>query len=330
MNDKNLIPGISLCIIIGLAAYFLSLLEFIPLDGVTLAILLGLTMGNIVKIPSGYKAGIRFSDKKILSWAIALMGFSLDYGNLLSLGYSTLIIILLTVTFTMGTALFLGRIFKIDRDLSLLLGIGNGICGSSAIAAAQGVLETKEENVGVAVGAINLFGTVGIFILPALSMVLRHFTDQYRGILIGTTLQAVGQVAAAGFSLNDFIGETATIVKMGRILLITPVVLLLSLKKSRRSEGTQGQKKVNLPKIPRYIIIFFILSLINSLGFLNPGLVDLMKKISHFFLMFAMAGIGLSITCKELIRGGKSALLIGVMTWFCQIGFSLMLIRLFH
>lgn len=327
MSDKNVIPGILFCVLIGTAAYFLSHLQFIPLDGVTLSIILGLVIGNVIKIPGSFKAGISFSDKNILTWAIALLGFSLDYRTLLSLGYDTIFIILLSVTFTICTALLLGKIFKVEKDLSLLVGVGNAVCGSSAIVAAQGVVKTKDENVGLSIGVINLLGTVGIFLLPAVAMLLVNFTDQHKGILIGTTLQAVGQVAAAGFSLNDFVGQTATVVKMGRILLITPIVLLLSFK--RNSSSGQVKGKLRIPKIPRYIIVFILLSLVNSIGFLNPLLVDVMKKLSKFFLMFAMAGIGLNITVKELVRGGSSALLIGVLTWFFQIGFDICMIIFF-
>lgn len=326
MNYKNVSPGIFLCLLIGLAGYFLSQLQFIPLDGMTLAIIVGFTIGNLAKIPHKFKAGISFSNKKILSWAIALLGFSLNYRNLLTLGYTTIFIILLSVVFTIGMSLLLGKILKIERDLSLLIGIGNAVCGSSAIAAAQGVLKTKEENVGIAVGTINLLGTVGIFLLPSLSMVLGNFSDQNKGILIGTTLQAVGQVAAAGFSLNEFIGQTATVVKMGRILLITPLILLLSYSKNG---SFQSERKMKIPQIPRYILVFILLSIVNSFGFLDPNLVDLLKKLSKFLLMFAMAGIGLNITIKDLIQGGRSALLIGIFTWSCQIGFCIFLIFLF-
>ncbi len=328
---KKVGPGILLCVVVGMAAFGLSRLSFIPLDGVTLAILLGLVAGNLMGSPVVFQGGIKFSEKKVLTWAIALLGLSLDYRTFLSLGLSSLVVVVLSVVFTIGTALVLGRLFKVDRGMSLLIGTGNAVCGCSAIAATQGVIQTRDEYVGVSVATVNLFGTVGIFLIPAVALFLGGFADQEKGVLIGTTLQAVGQVTAAGFSLGEGIGRTATLVKMGRILLLTPLVLFLSVRKNGWAPGGRAPDGVSprgrVPMVPGYILVFLLLSFVNSLSILDPGLVGFLNGLSKVLLIVAMAGIGMNITFRELLQGGKSALLVGSLNWAAQIAFCVFLIR---
>ncbi len=314
---KKLFPGILVCVVIALAALFIA--RYILIGSVTIAILIGILTGNLIKLPEGFGPGVKFSEKTLLSWAIALMGFRLNYTILAHLGLPAVAVILCGMVFTITFALFMGRLLGMERDLSLLVGIGNGICGSSAIAAAQGVIKTRDEHVGVSIGVINLLGTIGIFLLPMITLSLPDFSSEKAGLLIGNTLQAIGQVTAAGFSRGDVIGQTATIVKMGRILLITPMVLLLNFRKKgkRREEG-----KPEMPKVPGYILLFILFSLITSWGIMPSAANSFIKDVSEFLLITAMAGIGMKITFRELLTDGRKALLAGAFTFAGQILFS--------
>lgn len=317
---KRYLPGLLLSTLIALTGILLA--QVIPLGSVTLAILIGIIIRNTVPLSAALRPGIAYSEKKILSWAIALIGFSLDYRIFADLGMETLLIIFLGVPFTILVALAMGRIFGLEKETSLLLGVGNGICGSSAIAAAQTVIQTDEEHVGVSVATINLLGAVGIFLLPALSLLLPGFMEQQQGILIGNTLQAVGQVSAAGYSVSEAVGETATIVKMGRILLITPVVMILAA--FRKGDGER--RTFSGVNIPGYLIFFLLFSLINSTGILPTGITSLLSQTGKYLLTVAMAGIGLSISTAVLKTGGRKTLLTGVSTWVIQIVFSVFLV----
>ncbi len=317
--------GLIFCIIIGAAAWGVS--HFVPLGAVTLAIILGLLIANLTKVPVKAKKGIVFSEKKILSAAIALLGFSLNYRVLFSLGFLPLAAVLLGVPVTIFTALGWGRLMGMERDLALLVGTGNGICGSSAIAAVQGVIKTDEEHVGVSVAVINLLGTVGIFLIPLIVSLFPGLTEQLKGLVIGNTIQAVGQVTAAGFSLGDVTGQTAAVVKMGRILLITPVALILSF--IRKPAGAEGEGDIKLPGVPPFILLFILFSLVNTLGILPEEVVSLLKQAGEWLLIVAMAGIGMKITFRGLATQGKKALCAGILTWAVQISFSLLLIWLY-
>ena len=318
---KNII-GIILCVAIAVVSRFIA--HYILIGGVTTAIILGLLTGNLIKLPEKITPGINFSEKKILSWAIALMGFRLNYSVLANLGIPVVILIVAGVIFTISFSLILGRLLGMEKDLSLLLGIGNSVCGSSAIAAAQSVIKTRDEHVGVSVAVINLLGTVGIFLLPFLAISVPGLSGKGSGVLIGNTLQAIGQVTAAGFSLDDSIGQTAMIVKMGRILMITPLVILLNLKRN----GTTKNKS-HLPKIPSYILLFILFSLIASRNIIPESIIDVINRISEFLLVTAMSAVGLNITFRDLLTAGRKALLAGSLTFAGQILFSGSLILLF-
>ncbi|MBN2626220.1 MAG: putative sulfate exporter family transporter [Spirochaetales bacterium] len=315
----KLIPGIIICLLTAGAALLIS--PLLPLDGVTLAILLGIVLGHLRILPPSFSRGIRFSSGTILSWAIALMGFRLDYSVLLELGLPTLFMILAGVCLSVGAVLLFGRLGGLDRDQKLLVGIGNGVCGSSAIGAAQSVIGADRDKVGIALGVINLLGTAGIFLLPLWLSLFPGFSAAQKSVVIGNTLQAVGQVSAAGFTLGDGIGERALLVKMGRILLITPVVLILRRVYSRGNKG-EGTK---LPAIPRYILFFLIFSLVSTLSLLPETVTGAIKGGSEFLLMTAMAGMGMGIELGKLTGRALPVLAAGATGWILQIVVSTLL-----
>ncbi len=311
----NYLPGLILTITIGILAKQLSQL-IDNVGSVTLAIILGLIVGNLVKPGKIFSEGIRLSEKKILSLAIMLMGLQLNLQILSTLGFQTIIYILILISLSIMIGLFLGQTLGLSRPFSLLIGVGNGICGSSAIAAAAPLLDASEEETGLSISVVNLLGTIGIFLAPLIVQVLLNFNSANSGVFIGGTLQAVGQVTAAGFSLNEEVGNIATVVKMGRILMLGPVLLILGLfnGKNGNSQGISS----GFP-IPNFIIGFFIFSLIASLNILPADWLSFLKSLSKEALIIAMAGIGLKIRFASLLRQGPKALLVGSLNFGIQI-----------
>lgn len=312
---KKYLPGLILCVVLAVAAAFLS--RYVPLGRVTIAILLGMILRNLKAPSPRFSKGIVYAEKFLLPLAIALMGVSLDYGHIRNLGLPLIVIIISGICMTIPLAVLLGRFFKMDSDLALLVGVGNAVCGSSAIAAAQSVVQADEEKVGLSIAVINFLGTIGIFLLPSLVLFFPFLTELKGGVLIGNCLQAIGQVSAAGFSVSDETGQIATLVKMGRILMIMPLVLALSFtkKKNRRAGG----KNV----VPWYIWGFLIFSIIGSLNILSVQIISGIKIASKSLLVTAMAAIGMKITLSTVLGEGKQALLLGSIVFFCQIAFSI-------
>ncbi|AGB41600.1 putative membrane protein [Halobacteroides halobius DSM 5150] len=304
-------PGVLLTIIIGLSARYLA--NWIPnLGGVTLAILCGALIKNTLGVNSTYTSGVYFAKKKILSLAIILMGLKLQLAILAQLGLAAVLIIIIMVVATISLGYLWGQYFGLSRSFSLLLGIGNGVCGSSAIGATAPLIAQDEEEIGLSIGVVNLLGTLGIFLLPVLTYLL-NLAEAESSIMIGGTLQAVGQVVAAGFSINERIGNLATVIKMGRILMLGPIVLLLSLF---TNQETKKESKVT---IPFFIIGFFVFSLVGSFNLLPVIVSSYLQNFSKILLTIAMTAIGLEIKLTSLINQGPKALLTGGLVFISQL-----------
>ncbi|VAY87128.1 Putative membrane protein YeiH [hydrothermal vent metagenome] len=300
-----------------------ALSNILPIGTITIAIILGIIIGNTINIDNKYHDGINYTEKTILSFAIALMGVNLDFSILTSLGIKTILLIISGMILTIYSAILLGKYFKINTHLALLLGIGNGVCGASAISATAPIIKANKDFIGLCIAIVNLLGTIGIFILPfiALSFGLNEIDS---GILIGNTLQAVGQVTAAGFGISETSGISATTVKMGRILLLTPLIMILIYIFSKNN-STQNKTKII---IPIFIILFIVFSLISSLNLINHNLINIISSISHFALVLAMSAIGLKIHFNSIKANGKIALKIASFVFIIQILFTLLLLLL--
>ena len=261
-------------------------------------------------------------------FAIALMGINLNFTMLANLGVQTILIIVLGMAFTIMMRIFLGKLFKLNPQLSLMIGIGNGVCGSSAIAATSGVAKVQSNDIGISIALVNLMGTIGIFLAPALAHFL-GFSDMQAGIFTGNTLQAVGQAVAAGFSISDEAGHYATVVKMGRVLLLVPLVLILiyiakkeSLK--NRDEVT-GTVKVG---VPSFILWFMFFSVIASLGLLPKEVETFISSFSHYITLIAMSAIGLMIHFGTIVKTAGTAFKVSSLLFALQLIFSALLISM--
>ncbi len=271
-------------------------------------------MGNVAPIGRMRSEGIEWCEKVLLSWAVAMLGLNLDFGVLGESGGGcgvAVLVVIFVVVVTLGVGIVVGRWFGLPRSFALLLGVGSAICGSSAIAAVAPLVTRDRTEIGLSVGVINLLGTVGIFLLPAI-VVFQGFGDSAAGLLIGGSLQAVGHVVAAGFAVSDTVGELATAVKMFRVLLLGPVVIVLGLV--MRSRGGKSSKLV-----PAYIVAFVVLAVVGNLGILPVGWIGSMKTVSKILLAIAMAGVGLRIQVAGLVRQAPRALIAGAAIFFVQI-----------
>jgi len=317
--------GLLLVLIISLLAIFLS--KFIAIGAVTIAIILGIILGNSVKFDDKYNSGITYAEKTILSFSIALMGINLDFSILAQLGLKTIILITLGMVVTIISAILIGKIFKLDKKLSLLLGIGNGVCGSSAISATAPIIKPEKNFIGLSVAIVNLLGTIGIFLIPFIA-ILFNLNDIDAGILIGNTLQAVGQVTAAGFSISNEAGVSATTVKMGRVLLLTPLVLILIyiFNKNSDTKKQESSKKIG---IPLFILFFIFFSLVSSFQLVDEDIKNIISSISHYSLILAMSAIGLKIHFNSIKNNGKDALKVGILIFVVQILFTLGFLLIF-
>ena len=210
-----------------------------------------------------------------------------------------------------------------------MLGIGNAVCGSSAIAATSGVAKVKSEDIAISIVLVNLMGTVGIFIVPLIATQI-GFSDIQGGILTGNTLQAVGQAVAAGFSISDEAGQYATVVKMGRVLMIAPVVftLIYLAKRESKKNDDNTEEKTKVP-FPSFIIWFIFFSALASFEVLPKEVENMISTASHYIALIAMSAIGLMIHFGTVIKTGGTALKVSSVLFAMQIILSGVLIFTF-
>ena len=260
-------------------------------------------------------------------FAIALMGINLNFAILAELGFKTIFIIIISMAFTIVMGIFIGRLFGLNSKLALMIGIGNAVCGSSAIAATSGVVKVKSDDVAISIALVNLMGTIGIFLAPFLAYLL-HFNNFDAGVFVGNTLQAVGQAVAAGFSISPEAGANATVVKMGRVLLLAPLVLLLiyiANKKSTDSTGDNTQQKSKIG-IPSFILWFIFFTILASFEILPKNIEHLISSASHYIAIVAMSAIGLMINFKTIKESASKAFKVSSIVFALQLMLSAILI----
>jgi len=314
---KNIIPGL----ILTSTAAFLSIYfsKFISLGSIAIAILLGFIINSLfsnkLKL---FDEGISFSEKTVLSAAIILLGAHLDVKILSFLSFYNVLFIILVIILSIVVCFLIGRAFGVSKDLSILLGIGNAICGSSAIAGSSKILNAKKEEIGISIAIINGLGAICILILPLFLLnIFPNFTNQQYGLIIGSTVQAFGQVTATGFLINQEVGEFATIIKMIRILMLGPFLILLNFILAKNNHN----KKSTMLYIPKFIIGFILLSFLVSFNIIPEQFLIVIKKISKILLTIAMAGIGLKISFISIFRFGLKPFLIALFSFILQICF---------
>ena len=319
---------------IGVAIVSFTITEFISFSTATVAIILGMIVGNYFYKTfhaegSTFKSGVKFAEKDLLMFAIALMGINLNFTMLVNLGIKTILMIIVGMAFTILMGLLLGKLFKLNPKLSLMIGIGNGVCGSSAIAATAGVAKVNSSDVGISIALVNLMGTIGIFLVPFLAHLL-GFSDIDAGIYTGNTLQAVGQAVAAGFSISNEAGHYATVVKMGRVLLLLPLVFILiyiALRESKKKSEEAGEKvKVGIPSFS-FILWFVFFSVIASLELLPKELELLIGMVSHYITLIAMSAIGLMIHFRTIMKSAGTAFKVSSLLFALQLIFSGLLLK---
>ncbi len=338
MNSiKSTLPGLILCIILAQLGIFLG--KFIPsIGGAPLAIFLGLIAGNTFAKSKKFADGSKFSESDLLAYSIVLLGGTLSIKTILQLGVSGIIFIFLQMLITIVITMFIGKKLGFSKKFCALMASGNAVCGSSAIGATSPVIKAEDAEKGISITIVNLTGTLLMFALIPIANFFFNFETVQTSALLGGVLQSVGQVIAAGSMVNHDVLEMATIFKIVRIVFLVLVVLWLSkeFKVKQLENNTEFaleqeaySKKKNKISIPWYIVGFFILCALFSLGIIPPSISKIFKLISSKFEIVALAGIGMRVKIAELLKQGPKASLYGLFVGASQIVIALLLIKIF-
>ena len=326
MDLKKIYKGLLLCLVIAVPAWMLGKM-FPIMGGPVIAILLGMIVTLFLKDKSKLQPGITFCAKKILQYAVILLGFGLNLSVILETGVQSLPIILCTITTSLVVAYVLGKGLHIPYKTATLIGVGSSICGGSAIAATAPVIDADDEEVAQAISVIFFFNVLAAIIFPHLGNLLgfAQNTGEVFGIFAGTAVNDTSSVTAAAstwdnmFDLGTATLDKAVTVKLTRTLAIIPITLVLALIRTKKEKGA-SEKSVSIKKIfPMFIIYFVLASLIttvatNMLG-VPTSVFAPFKDLSKFFIILAMAAIGLNTNVVKLVKTGGKPLVLGFSCW---------------
>ena len=314
MKILKYFPGIILSALIALLAMWLeSLLPIHLIGSAVIAMFIGMILNNFLKSTDFFSSGIKFTSKKLLKFAIILLGLSLNITTVLEVGRMSLTVMIFTLLTCFGGGYFIGRALKLNWKLSNLISAGTGICGGSAIAAISSVIDADDDDVAYAMSATFLFDMAMIVLFPIMGRAL-GMTDEAFGIWAGTAVNDTSSVVATGYAFSEAAGDFATMVKLTRTLSIIPTVvafafiqLRLKKKEMQRINGNTEELKANfsIKKIfPWFIIGFVAMSVVASIFTIPAEIVSGTKNVSKFLMVSALAAIGLNTSFSSFKKSG--------------------------
>lgn len=338
-------PGVMLCLAISIPAWIIGNIFPIigsPVFGILIGIIIAMILPGLMSKTQNFNSmklassafkpedGVKYTSKKILQYAIILLGFEMNLFNVIKVGGQSLFIMLFTLSAAFLTAFFMGKALKLEGKMTTLIGVGTSICGGSAIAATAPVINAKDEDVAHAISTIFLFNIIAVFIFPALGHAI-GMSDIGFGMWAGTAINDTSSVVAAGTAWSNAAGNNtalafATIVKLTRTLMIVPITLVLAIYTARiaqkNQESTDGSKFSFVKVFPWFVIGFVATAIINTfIGI--PSISNNLVTIGKFMIVMAMAAIGLNTNLKKLITNGFKPIILGICCWVAVASVSL-------
>lgn len=338
---KKNIAGIATCAVIAGVATVLGKLSIgsfsLEIIGAPVfAILIGMIITLIKPSFATDKkmaAGIKFSSKKILQWAVIILGFSLNLGTIAKVGGQSLPVIASTIATSLIVAFIMMKVLKMDSKVSTLIGVGSSICGGSAIAATAPVIDASDEEIAQSISVIFLFNVLAALIFPTLGHAIGLGSEGF-AIFAGTAVNDTSSVTAAASTAEGIYGvegilSAAVTVKLTRTLAIIPITLVLALYRTSQAKKNGGETgNFSFKKIFPWFILYFIgasviTTLVGMLGensfatLYTASFVPAMKWLAKFFIAMAMCAIGLNTNIVNLIKKGGKPILMGFTCWVC-------------
>ena len=314
---KNNYRGIVLSLLVAIVAYWFGN-NFPLIGGAIFGILLGIGIGNTAPPKPTLAEGINFTSKKILQWAVIILGSGLSLRQVYVTGVASVVIILVTITAAFGAVFVAGRLLNVGFNLKSLIGVGTAICGGSAIAAVSPIVEAEDQEIAYAISTVFLFNVVAVFIFPWIGHAL-GLTQTGFGLFAGTAINDTSSVVAAGYTYGNAAGDYATIVKLTRTIMIVPVALgfvaLMMMRKKREAQQVHSASFHPIKIFPWFILGFLLMSALNTSGMLDTSMVAFLKEAGKFLIIMALSAIGLKTDLRKMLSTGLKPMLLGFIVW---------------
>lgn len=305
--------GILVSVVVAVAA--VSLAEHYRVSAMLFALLLGMAL-NFLSTEGRCVSGIRFSASTLLRIGVALLGVRITLGQISALGAGPIAMVVLSVALTIGFGIVLARVLGYRSRFGVLTGGAVGICGASAAMAIAAVMPANaDDNVKE---RATIFTVIGVSTLSTAAMVLYPmivaalgFSGEHAGIFLGGTIHDVAQVVGAGYGMSKETGDVATIVKLLRVAMLLPVILLITLSyRKHHPVGLAGANKP--PLLPWFVVAFAVIVFLNSIRLIPPSLQQALQTLSTWLLVISMAAIGMKSHLKDFATVGLKPIVLMV------------------
>ncbi len=300
--------GILLVLFFTIFSIFLSEFSFFKDFGISpmiIGILLGMIYANTVKkyFPQSLQKGIIFCTKTVLRFGIILYGFRLTFQNIQDVGLTGVLLAILIVSSTFIIGYIFGvKLLKLDKEITILTSAGSAICGAAAVLATESVLKCEAYKSAIAVSSVVVFGTIAMFLYPFLyKLGILGFDEYNMGIYIGSTLHEVAHVVGSANVLGENVSLNAVIVKMIRVMMLAPFLIILSFWMFKNTQETKNKTKI---VIPWFAAIFVFVVAFNSFNFLPNELVIGINHLDNFILTMAMTALGMETSFSKFKNVG--------------------------
>ena len=310
---RRFLPGLALTVALAAAALLIADVPWVArtlhVSALLLVILLGMAWRAALPLPAAAMPGVQLSQRAILRWAVAGLGFRLSLRELADIGVAPLLIVLAGTTVALFAGWWLARRLRVPRSLGLLLGVGGAVCGASAVVAADTVVRGERRDAPVAIAIVTVLGTLGMVLYPLARGPL-GLSELAYGVWDGASLHETAHVVAAGFAVGTEAGRVATVVKLARIALLAPIVVGLSWAMRGRDAGA-----AKVSPLPWFLVAFLVFAALHSTGALHPEATAWLQRVDLWLLCVGMAGVGLQTSVAELRAAGLRPLAAATLQW---------------
>jgi uncharacterized integral membrane protein (TIGR00698 family) len=326
-DSASIWPGLLLTAAIAASSFGLRALPGVAIfSPMILSIVLGIALHNSAGTPKAAKAGVVFSLRRILRFAIILLGLQLTVAQVVEVGERGILIIAGTLVCTFLFTVWLGRMIGVNRKLAELIAAGMSICGASAVIATNTVTDAHDEDVAYAVACVTVFGSIAMFVYPLLPGLL-HLDAHAYGLWAGASIHEIAQVIAAAYQDGQAAGSAAAIAKLSRVAMLAPVVIVLGILAARRSKNGNGSRSTGKVPMPWFVLGFIALVAVNSVITFPVGTKTIIIPVTTFLLSMALAAMGLETDVVKLKAKGIRPLILGFAAFLFVATFSLGLVE---
>ncbi len=321
----SMLNGVLLMALFACSAFYIADMQWVKalsFSPLVVGIILGMIYANSLRnqLPETWVPGIAFTGKRILRFGIILYGFKLSFQDVIAVGLPAIVIDAIVVTATILLGIVLGKLLKMDRSIALLTASGSAICGAAAVMGVDGTIKPKPYKTAVAVATVVIFGTLSMFLYPILFRAgIFDLPLSQMGIFAGSTIHEVAHVVGAGNAMGGAVSDNAIIVKMIRVMMLVPVLLVIAFFVAKDVADRPEGGKSNIT-VPWFAILFLVVIGFNSLNLLPESVVSFINTLDTFLLTMAMTALGAETSIDKFKKAGFKPFLLAFLLWLWLIG----------